>query len=328
MPTSPTMATRIALGTVALLSLAGVAGGQVSDVDDIIVYGINNDPPVELVRYVFGSDLLTTVGVVRDQFGAIPPEMEAFTYIPDGPHKGYYASSNYDAWTRSRLIKVNDFDASAYRYSNDVGFGFIVGMTAYQDADDGGKWKIYATHRGKIRAPADPSTPGFGSGLDLTNLISIDPATGIGTRLHPIIEAPATAYQGLALGPDMNDPSKMLLYGVTNIPKSMLRTIDPATGAEGIVGQMSASNLKLEALEWAFGDHPPGTITLPGIDPSWTTYGVLFAFSDKTDTFKVVNPATGEWAPYACAFDVTDAEGLAFFTWRTDPRYGIDNGFD
>ena len=79
MPTSPTMATRIALGTVALLSLAGVAGGQVSDVNDIVMYGINNDPPVELVRYVFGTDLLTTVGVVRDQFGAIPPEMEAFT---------------------------------------------------------------------------------------------------------------------------------------------------------------------------------------------------------------------------------------------------------
>ncbi len=163
MPTSPTMATRIGLGAVALLSLAGVAGGQVSGVDDIVMYGINNDPPVELVRYVFGTDLLTTVGVVRDQFGAIPPEMEAFTYIPAGPHKGYYASSNYDAWKRSRLIKVNDLDASAYRYPNDVGFGFIVGMTAYQDGADGGKWKIYATHRGKVRAPADPATPGFGS---------------------------------------------------------------------------------------------------------------------------------------------------------------------
>ena len=79
-------------------------------------------------------------------------------------------------------------------------------MTAYQDANDGGKWKIYATHRGKIRAPADPSTPGFGSGSDLTNLISIDPATGIGTRLHPIIDAPATAYQGLALGPRYDRP--------------------------------------------------------------------------------------------------------------------------
>ena len=328
MQTSPNNTTRFAIGALALLGLAAPAAGQGSEVEDLILYGINNDPPVELVRYSFSSDLLTTIGEVRDQFGSAPPEMEAFTYIPEGPNQGYYASSNYNAWTRSRLIKVNEQDASAFRYPNDIGFGFIVGMTAYQDMTDGGKWKMYATHRGKIRAPADPSTPGFGSAADLTNLISIDPATGIGTHLHTIVQASTTAYQGLALGPDMTDPSKMLLYGVTNIPKSRLRTIDPLTGTERIVGQMSTSNLKLEALEWAFGDYPPGTITLPGIDPSWTTYGVLFAFADGTDTFMVVDPATGAWVPYSCAFQVTDVEGLTFFTWRTDPRYAVNDGYD
>ncbi len=74
-----------------------------------------------------------TVGPVRDQFGAVPPEMEAFTHIPIGPDKGFYASSNYDAWKRSRLIKINTLDASAFRFSTDIGYGFVVGMTAYYE---------------------------------------------------------------------------------------------------------------------------------------------------------------------------------------------------
>ncbi len=322
MRTSPNNTTRCAIGVLALLGLTAPAAGQVSNLDDILLYGINNDPPVELVRYAFSSDLLTTIGEVRDQFGFAPPEMEAFTYIPEGPNLGYYASSTYDAWTRSRLIKVNDQDASAFRYPNDIGFGFIVGMTAYQDGADGGKWKIYATHRGKVRAPADPATPGFGSAADLTNLISIDPATGIGTHLHTIVQASTTAYQGLTLGPNG------LLYGVTNLPNSVLRTINPVTGTEAVVGVMSGSNLKIEALEWAFGDYDPRIVGVPGVPGPWTADGVLFAFSDITDTFMVVNPATGAWVPYDCAFKVTDAEGLTFFTWRTDPRYAVNDGYD
>ena len=322
MRTSPNNTTRFAIGALALLGLAAPAAGQVSNLDDILLYGINNDPPVELVRYSFSSDLLMTIGEVRDQFGFAPPEMEALTYIPEGPNQGYYASSNYNAWTRSRLVKVNAQDASAYRYPNDTGFGFIVGMTAYQDMDDGGKWKIYATHRGKIRAPADPATPGFGSAADLTNLISIDPETGIGTHLHTIVQASTTAYQGLTLGPNG------LLYGVTNIPNSVLRTINPVTGAEAVVGDMSIDNLKIEALEWAFGDYDPRIVGVPGVPGPWTADGALFAFSDITDTFMVVNPATGAWVAYDCAFKVTDAEGLTFFTWRTDPRYAINEGYD
>ncbi len=42
----------------------------------------------------------------------------------------------------------------------------------------------------------------------------------------------------------------------------------------------------------------------------------------------VVNPATGAWVAYDCAFKVTDAEGLTFFTWRTDPRYAVNDGYD
>ena len=319
---SPNNTTRFAIGALALLGLAAPAAGQVSNLDDILLYGINNDAPVELVRYSFSSDLLMTIGEVRDQFGFAPPEMEALTYIPEGPNQGYYASSNYNAWTRSRLVKVNAQDASAYRYPNDTGFGFIVGMTAYQDMTDGGKWKIYATHRGKIRAPADPATPGFGSAADLTNLISIDPETGIGTHLHTIVQASTTAYQGLTLGPNG------LLYGVTNIPNSVLRTINPVTGAEAVVGDMSIDNLKIEALEWAFGDYDPRIVGVPGVPGPWTADGALFAFSDITDTFMVVNPATGAWVAYDCAFKVTDAEGLTFFTWRTDPRYAVNDGYD
>ncbi len=322
MRTSPNNTTRFAIGALTLLGLAAPAGGQVSNLDDILLYGINNDPPVELVRYAFSSDLLTTIGEVRDQFGFAPPEMEAFTYIPEGPNMGYYASSNYNAWTRSRLIKVNDQDASAFRYPNDIGFGFIVGMTAYKDAS--GDWRIYATHRGKVRAPADPSTPGYGSVSNLTNLISIDPVTGIGTHLHTITQASATAYQGLALGPDG------LLYGVTNIPKTTLRTMDPANGyAEAVVVELATANMKLEALEWCFGDFTaPAMDCSPDVPLGWTGQGALFTFSDEFDLFPAIDPVTGATQTIDCAFKVTDAEGLVFFVPRTDPRNAVDEGYD
>ena len=281
-----------------------------TDIDQVILYGVNNDPPVELLRYAFCSDTLTPIGEIRDQLGVAPPEMEAFTYIPEGVYKGYYASSNYAAWAKSRLVKINHLTAEATTYPVDIGFGFVVGMTAYKD-EMTGNWLIYATHRGKVG----------GVGPNVTNLISIDPATGVGTLVQPILDAATTAYQGLTLGPDG------LLYGVTNIPRTTLRTINPATGVEAVIGQMSTLNLKVEALEWAFGESDP-KIVIPGVDETWTENGVLFAFSDDTDTFMVVNPATGEWVPYNCAFEATDAEGLAFFTWWSDPRYAVGNGFD
>ena len=107
----------------ALLVAAGAtpAAGQATPIAEIIMYGINNDPPVELVRYTFATDTLYTVGPVRDQFGLAPPDMEAFTFIPVGPDKGFYASSNYNAWKKSRLIKINVLDGSAFRYSADIG---------------------------------------------------------------------------------------------------------------------------------------------------------------------------------------------------------------
>lgn len=311
MRTSPNNTTRFAIGALTLLGLAAPAGGQVSNLDDILLYGINNDPPVELVRYTFATDTMYTVGPVRDQFGATPPEMEAFTYIPIGPDKGFYASSNYDAWKRSRLIKINILDASAERYTTDIGYGFVVGMTAYYEGPPVDKWFIYATHRGSVA----------GAGPNVTNLIRIDPATGVGSLVQPILVASATAYQGLTLGPNG------LLYGITNIPESTLRTIDPLTGAEDIIGLLSASNRKIEALEWAYGEYDP-KITIPGVPSTWTTDGCLFAFSDAFDQFMVVNPTSGAYIVYDCAFKVTDAEGLTFFSRRFDPRAPIDQAFD
>ncbi len=303
------------LAIAALAATAGsqAASAQVTDINEIVLYGINNDAPVELVRYTFDTDTYSVVGRVRDQNGNIPPEMEAFTYIPAGPNKGFYASSNYDGWNRSRLVKVDALEAIAEAYTSDIGFGFVVGMTAYFKGAPDNEWAIYATHRGKVN----------NLGPNVTNLISIDPATGVGELVQPIVDAPATAYQGLTLGPDG------LLYGVTNIPKTTLWTINPATGVETLVGELSNSNMKVEALEWAFGDYAPPSIDVPGIDPlTWTSQGCLFAFSDINDQFMVLNPSTAAWVVYPCSFAATDAEGLAFFTLRTDPRYAVDEGYD
>ncbi len=302
---------QLALGALLVAAGATPAAGQATPIRELVMYGINNDPPVELIRYSFATDTMYTVGPVRDQFGATPSEMEAFTYIPVGSDKGFYASSNYDAWKRSRLIKINILDASAERYTTDIGYGFVVGMTAYYEAPPVDKWYIYATHRGSVA----------GVGPNVTNLIRIDPATGVGSLVQPILVASATAYQGLTLGPNG------LLYGITNIPRSTLRTIDPLTGAEDVIGLLSTSDRKVEALEWAYGEYDP-KITMPGVPATWTTDGCLFAFSDAFDEFMVVNPSTGAYRVYDCAFKVTDAEGLTFFSRRFDPRAPIDQGYD
>ena len=76
------------------------------------------------------------------------------------------------------------------------------------------------------------------------------------------------------------------------------------------------------------GEAVPAAIDCPPVSTLWTDQGALFGFSDKNDDFMAIDPATGAWQTISCAFQVTDAEGLAFFTTWTDPRYAIEEAFD
>ena len=86
--------------------------------------------------------------------------------------------------------------------------------------------------------------------------------------------------------------------------------------------------MKVEALEWCFGVGDPQACVIPGIDPTWTDQGVLFAFSDQNDMFMAIDPSSGAYQQVNSAFQVTDAEGLAFFHWTDDPRNPLDEPFD
>ena len=314
--------------TVTVLGGATAQAQTPTPLEQIIAYGANNDNPNrKLLRYTFRDDLWTSVGDIIDQYGNSPKEIECFAAIPSGPNKGFYGVSNYLGSTNSRLIKISPLDASATRYPDDIGFGFVVGMIAYQEIPgDVNSWTLYAT-QGGLSAP-------------VRRLIRIDPSTGVavdpGDVLH-VIEA-FSAYQGLAVG--STEPH--VFYGVTNWSgdgtlgpkKATLRKIDfgplgLGPPVESVVGVLWPNTYtKVESLEFGFGLLSP-QLDIPTVPQTWMDNGVLMAFDDITDDFFVINPDTAELRVISpCSLAATDVEGLIFFNERTDPRNPLDNGFD
>ena len=96
------------------------------------------------------------------------------------------------------------------------------------------------------------------------------------------------------------------------------------------VGSMGLS--KAESLEFAFGNAAP-PVDVPGVDDTWTEFGVLFVFDDPSNQFGILNPATGQFKQYTVngspsSFSNEDAEGMIFVTTISDPLYGSIDGFD
>ena len=143
-----------------------------------------------------------------------------------------------------------------------------------------------------------------------SNLIVIDPASGVGTLVMPV----GLKFEGLARGADGT------LYAAEN---RRLWTIDPVAGTVSLIGEHAYQNV--EALEYAFGDYDP-QIEVPGVPDQWTADGVLFGFSDTS--LLILNPATGEAVEYDCPVDTTDCEGMVFLTEQSDPVYHVLNIFD
>jgi hypothetical protein len=274
-----------------------VAVGQPTPADELVMYGIDADTH-ELLRYAFDTNTFKRIGVVVDQNGFVVDHPECLTYVPSGPDRGFYcvpSGKDSTGGPEFVLMKIFGFDASAEAYPNPIGFERIHGMVSKYNAG-AGKWEIIAF----------AETPSL-------CLISIDPATGIGTKIMDVNEK----YEGLALHVD---PTK--LWGVE---KHTFWEIDLVTGVETEMADLSAWE-RIEAFETAFGDNGPA-ITIPGVDPTWTQNGALFFYSDSENELLVLNPANGDNEIYTptvnppCAFLTVDCEGLVFFTQLTDP-YG------
>ena len=281
-----------AVAAVAIPSvLAGPAAGAppATPVDEVVMYGVDADTNM-LLRYEFETGESLTIGELRDPNGYLIDDVESLAYIPTGPHKGFYGVPT-KGFAKDRLVKINPLDATSQAYAAGVGFEAIVGMIAVRETP-GNNWIIYATHSPPLSC--------------VRNLIRIDPATGVGT----VIMAVPKKLDGLARGPDGT------LFAVHDNELWTLDPDHPLGPATSIVGQCAYT--KIEALEYAFGDHDPG-IEVPGVPAEWTADGVLFGFSDNYDAFLIFNPDTGEASAYPCSIDTPDCEGIVFVTRRTDP---------
>ncbi len=268
------------------------AAPPVTPIEEVVMYAIDADT-YELLRYAFDTDEFIRIGVVVDESGSVVEDVEALTYIPNGPYKGFYGGANYYETKPSRIVKINAMDATAETLPADVGYEKVEGLVAVQHPVTG-EWRLLASTENTNNDDGDPT------------LIWIDPATGAGTHIMDTNEN----YDGLTLAPDGT------VYGINK--DAELWVIDPVAGTETKVASIAGFD-KTEALEWAFGDFSNAIDVGDAVpDPSWTANGVLFSFSDDSDALMIVNPATGEAVEYVCSFQTIDCEGLVFTTQFRD----------
>jgi hypothetical protein len=290
----------IVLGSVGCVSagtavLWGAGEGDpphLTQIEEIIMYGIDADTH-ELLRYEFGTDTYTQIGVVKDQNKNVVTDIEGLALIPDGPHKGLYGTANYYMQWPSKLVKINGLDAKGQVYSANIGFEKVEGLVAVQNPDTL-DWSLLGVAKNPV-----------------PTLITINPSTGAGS----LIMETDNRYLGLAMKPDGT------IYGVTKDP-SRLVTIDHEAGEESSSGEVDGYS-QIEALEYAFGDGDPRIkIAMVGHDvvpDSWTMSGVLFGFADDQDALLIINAQNGQAVQWECSFQTIDCEGLVFTTRTSDP---------
>ena len=267
-------------------------------VTELVLYGIDADTH-ELLRYVFDTDTFTAIGVVLDQNGYAIDHPESMTYVPSGPHKGFYSSPTGKDDTggpKHVLCKIDGLTGDAYMYPTaPFPYRAIRGMTTVWDTDLG-DWIMY----GIAHNSGDPK------------LVAFDPATGAQALISTIEYTLGSAYEGLATHP--TDPDK--LYIMTGWK---LAELDIASGAVNEMADHAAWS-RTEALELMVGDNGLA-VTIPGVDPNWTQQGALFGFSDSLDMMLIYDPGGSNFAEYTCSFVARDCEGLVFLTQTQDP-YG------
>lgn len=273
-------------------------------IDEIVMYAVESSSPARLMRYFFLSDTFVAIGEVWTTEGYAVDDVEALSYVPQGPYKGLYGVATKGA-TEQHLTRIDPLTAQAFEYPSSLGGSDITGMIA--DFDEGsGEWYLLASDKGgKMRR--------------------VDPATGNAAVLCTV----GHDFEGLARN------SEGILFGNT---RTHLYRLDLVLGEEGMGDHYDPVMIgptgldKAESLEFAFGNNAP-PITMPGVGEGWTQHGVLFVFDDDTDKFGILNPTSGQFKEYLvdgapCTFSNQDAEGMIFVTTINDPLYGSIDGFD
>jgi hypothetical protein len=266
------------------------------------------------------------IGVVETLLGEVVTDCESLVYVPQGEAKGVYSVPTKGA-LRGHVVKIDPLTAIATVFNpvvvplggedDDDGWSGgrkVTGMTPYFDTA-GDKWYVMAASSEDRKSDK--------TRIETRVLIRIDPSDGTSS----IVATKSDLGNGLrfeSLGFD----SKGDLYATS---RTHFFRIHQEAGYW--VEQIGATGLdKAEAFEVAFGDHQ-ASITVPGIDPSWTQNGVFIAACEKTQQLGVINPANGTFKEYRVdgfpsTFVTKDAEGLVLVTFRNDPLYGSLVGFD
>jgi hypothetical protein len=270
----------------ALLVPAVPVHAQATDLNEVVMYGIDADTN-ELLRYAFETDEFVRIGAVTSTDGTKAVDCENLAWVPSGPAKGMYTIPTKGG-LRGWLMRINPLDGMAVQVK-DTGWSHVIGMAAIQNPVTS-EWTILTTDRDSDHV-----------------LFAIDPMTGNSVHLMDTQDD----YEGLAVTPDGR---------VLGCTVDELWVIDPGAGTETKLGDLDYD--KVEALEYAFGDGAP-TIdaTAAGVPAAWTAQGVLFGFDDDSNALMLMDPATGDAVDYNCAFSTVDCEGLIFTTKSKDP-YG------
>ncbi len=299
---------------VTVLAVTPALAAAPQPIDVLAAYAVDSDT-YELVRYAFADNTFLSIGVVRTADGTTVRDLESLGYVPPGPGYGMYSvptSAPYE-W---QLVRIDPLTATATVVGPPVipAGRKITGMLSNYDAV-AGEWYLLA-------ASSEDRTSGRDQ-IETRELVRLNPLTGASTIVATQAQlGPGRRFEGLGID------SKGDIYASA---RTRFYRIHQEAGYW--VEEIGITSLdKAEAFEIAFGDTQP-SISVPGVDPSWTTNGVFFVADEQIQKFGVLNPATGAFAEYMVggvpsAFVTKDAEGMVLLTLSRDPLYGRFVTFD
>jgi len=296
------------------LGVAAAAPPQETTIDDVVTYTIDSDT-FELLRYAFETEEFAAVGVVATVSGEVIEDCESLAYVPNGPDKGVYSAPTKGPYAR-HIVKIDPLTAIATVFLATAvpANRKVTGMVSYRDGGDG-QWYVLAASSEALASDPDRS--------ESRVLIRIDPKNGTSAIVATnAMLGDGRRFEGLAID------ARGYLYATS---RTHFFRIHHEAGFW--VEEIGVTGLdKAEAFEIAFGDYQ-NSISIPGVDPSWTQNGVFFVACERTQQFGVLNPADGSFQEYLVGgspstFITKDAEGLILLTLRHDPLYGSLVGFD
>ncbi len=308
------MRTRLIRKSIVAAALActpALAAPPVQQVGVVAAYAIDSTT-YELLRYSFADDTTLSQGVVRTALGVTVRDCESLGYVPQagGAAFGFYSVPTTSPFER-QLIRIDPISATATVLAPTVvpSGRKVTGMCSIYDSV-AGQWYLLAASSVKQTSSR--------TAIETRELVRINPLTGVST----IVATQAQLGNGLrfeGLGVDS-------LGNIYAASRTRFFRIHQEAGYW--VQELGITGLdKVETFEVAFGDAQP-SISVPGVNPSWTTNGVFFVADEQIQKFGVLNPANGAFAEYlvngaTSKFLMEDAEGMVLLTLSKDPLYGM-----